>query len=273
MCSNHSSVWALLSEQSRELLFGGHKDAQTLRALLDPATSAGIVVSDGAAVYAQFSKSQKCWAHLLRKAIKLTLQDAGNATFRQFADELLAIYRRIVRVQRDRSYGEERRAGKSTDLECEQMNSCLPLWRTEQPSTERPSDDFRLLVNELMRLFFADQLFTFVTAVPVQQPNGERRAASGTNNEAERTLRAPAQTRVTGRTSKTIRGARRWTIVLSVFELLRLYLARFRLSDVMEEIQCWWKVGSSCFEDQLNKQMLNKPSESVLSKVLRIRDA
>jgi transposase len=48
-------------------LFGVHKDAATLKKVLDPASFAGIVISDDAAVYANFTESQKCWAHLLRK--------------------------------------------------------------------------------------------------------------------------------------------------------------------------------------------------------------
>ena len=56
-----NSVWALLSEKARVLLFGVHKDAATLREILDPATFAGIVISDDAAVYATFTHAQKCW--------------------------------------------------------------------------------------------------------------------------------------------------------------------------------------------------------------------
>ena len=40
------------------------------------------MISDDAAVYANFTASQKCWAHLLRKAIKLTLQDPNNTEYR-----------------------------------------------------------------------------------------------------------------------------------------------------------------------------------------------
>lgn len=65
-----NSVWAFLSEKARVLFFGVHKDADTLKAILDPATFAGLVFSDDAAVYADFTEAQKCWAHLLRKAIK-----------------------------------------------------------------------------------------------------------------------------------------------------------------------------------------------------------
>jgi transposase len=88
-----NSVWAFLSENARLLFFGVHKDADTLKEILDPATFAGTVISDDAAVYANFTKSQKCWAHLLRKAIKLTLEEPNNAEYRRFADRLLEIYR------------------------------------------------------------------------------------------------------------------------------------------------------------------------------------
>src|SRR5207302_11305433 len=81
-----NSVWAFLSEKARVLFFGVHKDADTLKRVLDPATFAGLVFSDDAATYANFSNSQKCWAHLLRKAIKLTLQDPNNAEYRRFTD-------------------------------------------------------------------------------------------------------------------------------------------------------------------------------------------
>ena len=81
-----NSVWAFLSEKARVLFFGVHKDADTLQRILDPATFAGIVISDDAAVYANFTQAQKCWAHLLRKAIKLTLQEPANEEYRRFAD-------------------------------------------------------------------------------------------------------------------------------------------------------------------------------------------
>jgi len=75
-------VWAFLSEKVRVLLFGVHKDAETLRQILDPSTFAGIVISDDAAVYASFTRSQKCWAHFLRMAIQLTLMEPSNAEHR-----------------------------------------------------------------------------------------------------------------------------------------------------------------------------------------------
>src|ERR1019366_5156499 len=96
-----NSVWAFLSEKARVVLFGVHKDAATLEQFLDPQTFGGLVISDDAAVYENFSQAQKCWAHLLRKAIKLTLQEPANQEYRQFTDRLLEIYRAACRIQRD----------------------------------------------------------------------------------------------------------------------------------------------------------------------------
>src|SRR5262249_10145514 len=45
-----NSVWAFVSEKARVLLFGVHKDAETLKQILDPATFGGLVYSDNAAV-------------------------------------------------------------------------------------------------------------------------------------------------------------------------------------------------------------------------------
>jgi transposase len=263
-----NSVWAFLSEKARLLLFGVHKDAETLKQLLDPATFAGIVISDDAAVYGHFTQGQKCWAHLLRKAIKLTLQDPDNKDYRQFTDRLLEIYRVACRVQRDGRLGEAGRTRKVAALEEELFELCCPLWIKELPPLEGRDNDYRLLVNEVMRLLLAEELFTFVTAKPVVQPNGEAQPVGGTNNEAERTLRNPATARKTGRTSKTVHGARRQTIVMSVLESLRLYLTTFTLAKVIEEVQGWVERGRSCFEDLLKKLGLTLPERSKLEQVL-----
>jgi transposase len=119
-----------------------------------------------------------------------------------------------------------------------------------------------------MRLAFAEELFTFVTAKPVEQPNGASKPVDGTNNEAERTLRGAAQARLTGRTSKTIAGARRQTILTSVLESLRLYLKNFTLNSVIDEMKRWWTAGQSCFTKLLTKLKLVLPEQSILERIL-----
>ena len=265
------SVWAFLSEKARLLLFGVHKDAATLEQILDPSSFAGLVISDDAAVYANFSQAQKYWAHLLRKAIKLTLQEPNNLEYRVFTDRLLEIYRAACRVQRDGRLSDAGRQAKVAALDDEILELCAGMWSLELPPlAEGPENDYRLLVNEVMRLMVNQQLFSFVTAKPATQPNGASQPVAGTNNEAERTLRNPAQARDTGRTNKTIPGARRQTIITSVLESLRVYLQTFTLASVTAEITRWWQAGRSCFTDLLRKMKLPLPTASVLDKILPI---
>ena len=263
-----NSVWAFLSEKARLLFFGVHKDAVTLEVILDPQSFQGIVVSDDAAVYANFSQSQKCWAHLLRKAIKMTLLEPSNPDYRQFTDRLLEIYRQACRVQQDKRFNEEGRKRKVAELDDQIVELCGGVWSADPPPLEGADDDFRLLCNELMRLMLDQQLFVFVTAAGVTFPNGKTQAVGGTNNEAERTLRRPAEARNTGRTNKTSRGARRQTIVVSVLESLRLYVPEFTLPNLIEEIRKWGRTGKSCFTRMLAKMKLKPPSVSPLDVLL-----
>jgi transposase len=263
-----NSVWAFLSEKARVLLFGVHKDAETLQKILDPASFAGIVISDDAAVYGSFTNSQKCWAHLLRKAIKLTLQDPNNAAYRTFTDRLLEIYREACRVQRDGRLSDAGRARKVVALDDEILDLCVANWLPGPPPLNGLDKDYRLLVNEVLRLLLRKELLTFVTAGPTEQPNGAAKPVDGTNNEAERTLRGAAQARVTGRTNKTTDGARRQTILTSVLQSLRLYLPTFTLSTVLAELKRWWATGRSCFAEQIETLGLTPPEQSVVDLLL-----
>jgi transposase len=261
------SVWVFLSEKARVLFFGVRKDAATLKEILDPDTFAGTVFSDDAAVYGHFTQAQKCWAHLLRKAIKLTLQAPGQEDYRRFADALLQLYHDAKRLQRDRRYSLAGRELKEKDLLRRLFALCSPVCREQQEATGL-AHEWWLLAEELVRLGLADELFRFVLCEAPTQPNGARPALDGTNNEAERELRGAAQARVTGRTSKTRAGARRTTILSSVLASLRLYLVKYTLSSVLEEIQRWQETGRSCFRQLLEELKIALPEQSVLERVL-----
>ena len=75
-----NSVWAFLSEKARVLFFGVHKDADTLKKILDPETFAGLVISDDYAVYANFTKAQKCWAHLIAQGDQADVAGSRRAS-------------------------------------------------------------------------------------------------------------------------------------------------------------------------------------------------
>ena len=221
-----------------------------------------MVFSDDAAVYENFTAAQKCWAHRVRKAVKLTLQDPNNRDYRHLADRLLEIYREACRSQRDQRFSATGRAEKVAALDDEVFALCGSVRFAERSELDDLDNDHRLLVAEVFRLMMAKQLFTFVTAPPVQQPNGTTQPVAGTNNEAERTLRHPAQARVTGRTNKTSNGARRQSVLTSVLESLRVYLPTYTLASVVEELMRWATTGLSCFKRLLKKLKLTPRQET-----------
>ena len=71
--------------------------------------------------------------------------------------------------------------------------------------------------------------------------------------------------RRTGRTSKTIRGARRRTILVSVLESLRLHVANFTLSGVLQEVSTWTANQPGLFGRLLNATGLAPPRSSSLT--------
>ena len=232
-----NSVWAFLSERARLTIFGCRKDGETLAVLLKKGEFQGILVSDDAAVYQGFDRAQKCWAHLIRKAIRLTLLKPDRSRYRRFLNELLNIYRQGKAIAADGRLGEAGRrvrVGQLVDAVCDCTGN-----RFADPSI--PSDDaerdFFNLTHEIVRLLGEEELFTYVI-----YPE-----ADGTNNESERSLRNPAQDRSTGQTNKTEQGARRRTIVTSVLDSLQLYLPKLTLQTVLNEIDRWRQEGISCF--------------------------
>lgn len=253
-----NSVWTLLSENARVFLFGVPKDAATLWALLPKDLFSGVLVSDDAAVYRDFNTAQKCWAHLLRKAIRLTLLQPDSDVYRLFCDGLLELYRKACRLKADRRLSDTTRAARALLLEDDLWALCESRYRDEtEPATDHERD-FRNLVHELLRLMEADELFTFVTHADVP----------GTNNEAERALRDTAADRKTARTNNTLRGARRRSVLTSVLESLRLRLECFSLSNVLSEVERWLQTGQSCFQQTLTTLNLPPPDASPLNTLL-----
>ena len=67
-------------------------------------------------------------------------------------------------------------------------------------------------------------------------------------------------------------GARRQTIVVSVLESLRLYLPKFTLTTILEEVERWWQAGQSCFTKLLKTMKLPQRAQTILDQALAIPD-
>jgi transposase len=236
------SLWVFASALQRVFLFGCHKDAKTLDAMLPEGVFEGVGVSDDAAVYQRrFTWAQKCWAHLLRKAIRLALLYPRKKSYQRFLDRLLALYYDAKRAAADGRLGAEGRERRVADFEGRLSDLCRPYWQAPTPDMPSHARDFANLVNELTQRLFDEELFTFVLNPEVDP----------TNNLAERLQRTPAKDRDAGRTSKTAAGARRRSVITSVLESLRVNLPQFTLQSVIDEAVRWMKEGISLFKQQL----------------------
>src|SRR3954463_3945052 len=77
-------AWVFTTLTHTVLLYGRRRDHSVLEEIL-PEDFAGIGVSDDYAVYRdRFGRGQKCWSHLLRKAIALMLAHPEKSTYRQW---------------------------------------------------------------------------------------------------------------------------------------------------------------------------------------------
>jgi transposase len=235
------SVWTFATQFLRLFRFGCPKDAQTLESILPSDRFAGIVVSDDAAVYrGRYARTQKCWAHLLRKAIRLALLYPRKRTYRRFLDELLQLYYDAKRAAADGRLGEQGRKTRVAELEDRLAGLCL-LYRQQPRPEQKPHErDFANLVNELADRLTDEELFMFVLDPAVE----------ATNNVSERLLRGAAQDRKVGRTSKTPAGAQRRSVIVSILETLRVNLPEFTFASVVAEVRRWMDEGTSLF-DQL----------------------
>ncbi|MFO0427143.1 MAG: transposase [Planctomyces sp.] len=221
-----------------------------------------MLVSDDAAVYQGFSRAQKCWAHLIRKAIRFTLLQPENEEYRTFLNGLVDVYRKAKRASADQRLKDAGRAARVSDLVDDLSGLCVSRCNAADSCSIQADDatdhEYDNLVQEIVRLMGDNELFTFVL-----HPE-----ADGTNNEAERTLRGPAQDRRTGRTSKTLRGAQPRTILVSVLESLKLHLPAFTISSVRAEVQEWWRRGESLFARLLKECGLGPPNDSRLKNLV-----
>ena len=201
---------------------------------------AGIGVTDDYAAYQSlFTQHQLCWAHLIRKAIKLALQHPDHPEYATFLDELCETYHQALRHQRDGrlSVGRVEKAAQLLD----RIRQLCTRHGEPIVSDETPPHvaDFIRLQNELMDN--PDCLFVFV----------EHPTVEATNNRSERNARREAEVRKGARTSKTADGAQRRGVILTVLASLATRFQRFTLDNLLSEVTRWWETGLSIFQKEL----------------------
>ena len=200
----------------------------------------GIGVSDDYAAYKHlFEEHQLCWAHLLRKAIKLMLQHPDEEQYSNFLEALYDIYQQAVRWQKDRrlSVGREE---KSKQLQARILELCTRSSELiDEQKTPAHEATFIRLQNELVNGLAS--LFVFVE-YPEVEP---------TNNRSERNVRREAEIRKGGRTSKSDNGAKRRSIIMTVLATLNTRFEKFTLDNLLSEVARWMEAGCSIFQAEL----------------------
>jgi hypothetical protein len=210
---------------------------------------AGIGVTDDYGAYKKlFTQHQLCWAHLIRKAIKLALQYPDEERYATFLDELCSIYQQAVRFQKDRrlSVG---RAQKARELQERIRSLCTRHGETIDENVMPDHETtFIRLQNELVDNLAC--LFVFV----------EHPEVESTNNRSEHNVRREAEIRKGGRTSKSPKGAKRRGVIMTVLASLRTRFAKFTLDCLLSEVKKWLAEGRSIFELELDElQKANAP--------------
>jgi hypothetical protein len=198
----------------------------------------GTGVTDNYAAYDSiFTRHQLCWAHFLRKAIELMLRNPTEKKYRTFYLRLLLIYRKAKRFQNNEQLTTTERNAKVTELQSEITKLCRLVGTeiiTEKQAQTRGLDLSKITSESERKLILLqrelvgklDCLFVFV----------ENPAVGSTNNQSERDLRDEAQTRKAGRTSKTAKGAKRRSTILSVFGTLKRRMEQFSLSKILDVV-------------------------------------
>ena len=255
------SCYTWIFSTSMHVLFRCGVSRKKTEAIDIPGESfAGIGVTDDYAAYkSMFSKHQLCWAHLIRKAIKLVLQNPDETEYADFLDQLCLICH-DAKDLRDNvaaavageplSESVERQAvvTKLQDritLLCsrrdEKVITANAAAKSDPAVEPTPSsvETFVLLQRELANN--VDCLFVFVEHPEVEP----------TNNRSERNARREAEIRKGARTSKTASGAKRRGIIVTVLASLQTRIANFTLSNMLAEVGRWWETGTSLFELEL----------------------
>jgi len=229
-------TWIFKSIQHTLLLYGEKRDEDVLDRILPRKRFKGVGSSDCYKIYEKrFKAAQKCWAHFLRKAIKLMLLYPEKKHYHEFFKSLYKIFTdaKVLKLQ----------VGKKDEgivlLEERIERLCTEQTRKLTKQTSKDEREFVNLQKNLIRNL--KDLFTFVR-IKVVEP---------TNNDAERGLRPVARSRNNYQTSKTKAGAKRHSILASVFFSLKQNLKEFTLQSVTKEVIRWRKQDKSLFAEQL----------------------
>ena len=232
-------TWGFKSLLHTLMVYGKNRAEDVLDKILPRELFRGTGITDCYQIYVdRFDKAQKCWAHLLRKILKLHLLYPKNKEYENFLKKLGKIFSESKKLKQENLPITEKEK-QIIDFRKQIHELCT---RKDEKLPKDTPKDHREFVN-LQKLLVKNigDLFTFVINENVDP----------TSNLIEQALRKTALQRNAYQTSKTDAGACRKSILTSVISSLKQNLPIFSLEMVLEEVIRWQEEGRSMFEKQL----------------------
>lgn len=242
-------TWIFKSLSHTVLLYGQKRNEAVLDKILPRDIFKGIGITDCYKIYENyFTKAQKCWAHFLRKIIKLMLLHPDKKQYRQFFEQLFGLFNKGKTVKQNKTLTQRQKENEIEKLKQAIQTLCTEKDTKMNKNTPKDKREFVNLHKNLIRNI--NSLFTFVLHKEVDP----------TNNDAEQGLRFTAKARNNYQTSKTEKGSKRRSVIASVLASLKQNLPQFSLKTVTEEVIRWQQEGQSLFQKQLEQLQLQRAS-------------
>lgn len=232
-------TWIFKTLTHTLFLYGKKRSEEVLDEVLPLGKFKGIGVSDCYRMYVnRFDEAQKCWAHFLRKIIRLHLLYPEEKEYKKFLVNLGGIFSQSKKIK-TKPWKIKRKNTEVKKLRTWIKKLCNRQDERLNKNTTKQHREFVNLQKSLIRNI--DDLFTFVFYKEVEP----------TNNTAEQGLRKTALMRNNYQTSKTQNGAEKRSIITTVLASLKQNLPEFSLDSVIIEVQDWMTSGKTLFIRQL----------------------
>lgn len=235
-------AWIFKSLSHTVLLYGKKRNEEALDSVLPREQFKGIGITDCYKIYENyFCISQKCWAHFLRKIIKLMLLNPDKKEYMTFFEKLYRLFKKGKKIKENKKLTKRQKEKEAEKLKKKVIRLCSEKDTKMNKDTPKDRREFVNLHKNLIRN--TDSLFIYALYDEVEP----------TNNRAEQGLRFTAKARNNYQTSKTSKGSERRSVIASVMASLKQNLSEFSLKSVTEEIMRWQSAGKSLFQEQLEQ--------------------
>lgn len=251
---DHCYAWMFKTLSHTLALYWKNRSEDILDSILPRWEYKWTAITDFYKVYEwYFSSMQKCWAHFLRDAIKLTLLYPYNTEYKDFFEEFFAVFiewkqLKVEFENKNYTLTHDQKAIKVEILKNKISSICSKSDTKLNKDTTKDQRNYVNLQKRIMKSNIGENsLFTFILIKNVEP----------TSNKVEQALRNTAKARNNYQTSKTESWAKKRSIITTVIESLKWNIQDFSFKTVIAEVIKWWEEWISLFQKQLQYLQFN----------------